>query len=648
MEQNNNSSQGEAILASSRETPSRSQPSGTSRRLASGNFGQDRQRGGDGSRRLQRDAKRRWMKPTVRRIKVLRGGPPAGGGSAFSGEEADKPKEGGLKIVHLGGLGEIGRNMSVIQYNDEIILIDAGISFPNEQMPGIDFILPNVGYLQGREHMVKAMFFTHGHMDHIGALPFVLNKIGDPDFYAAPLTRAILIKRLEEYKDRKPVNITQIEAGDEIKVSDKLSVKLVRVSHSIPDDLQIVIQTPIGKVVHTSDFKFDETPVNDKPAQIEEMRKLGDEKDVLVLMSDSTGAENEGHSLSEQDITKNLEKIFSEATGMLIMGTFASLINRIQQIITISEKFGRKVVVDGYSMKTNVEITKKLGYIKMQKSTQISMDEIDRYPREKVTVICTGAQGEGNAVLMRIANGEHRHIQPRRNDTFVFSSSVIPGNERNVQFLKDQLYRNGVRVYNYKMMDIHAGGHGNKEDLRTMLKLIRPKFLMPIHGQYSMMVNHGFLGNEEGVPEENVIIADNGTIVNLEKDKFWFDRERAPFDYVFVDGLGVGDIGNVVLRDRQILSEDGFVTIVTLIDSSTGKVKTSPDIISRGFIYLKENRDLLMEIRKRIRHIVEDHKPAGHKHDFAYLKDQIRNQIGLFLFQKTQRRPMVLPVVIEV
>ena len=640
MEQNNNSSQPEAILASSRETPSRSPASGT--------HGRSYRRPGSGSslKRQERDAKRRWMKPTVRRVKVLGRGP-VGGGSAYGGEEAEKLKIGGLKIVHFGGLGEVGRNMSAVQYDNEIILIDAGISFPNEQMPGIDFILPNVGYLQGKEYMIKAMFFTHGHMDHVGALPFVLDRIGDPDFYAAPLTRAILIKRLEEYKDRKPVNIIQIEAGDEIKISDKLSIKVLRVSHSIPDDLQIVINTPIGKIVHTSDFKFDETPVNDKPAQIEEMQRLGDEG-VLLMMSDSTGAENEGHSLSEQDITQNLEKIFTDATGMLIIGTFASLINRIQQIITISEKFGRKVVIDGYSMKTNVEITKRLGYLKMQRGTQIGMDEIDRYPREKVTVICTGAQGEGNAVLMRIANGEHRYILPRKHDTFVFSSSVIPGNERNVQFLKDQLYRNGVRVYNYRMLDIHAGGHGNKEDLRTMLKLIRPKFLMPIHGQYSMMVNHGFLANEEGIPEENIIIADNGTVVNLEKDKFWFDKERAPFDYVFVDGLGVGDIGNVVLRDRQILSEDGFVTIVTLIDSSTGKVKTSPDIISRGFIYLKENRDFLMEIRKRIRHIVEDHRQPGHKHDFAYLKDQIRNQIGLFLFQKTQRRPMVLPVVIEV
>lgn len=641
MQENNNSPQEKVIPASSRESSPRSRTSGT--------YGRNRRGPESGSRKQQRDAKRRWLKPTVRRVRLLKSGT-----RTESSMEADRTaqkqtpeKEGGLKIVHLGGLGEIGRNMSIVQYDDEIILIDAGISFPTEEMPGIDFILPNVGYLKGREHMVKAMFFTHGHMDHIGALPFVLDKIGDPDFYAAPLTRAILIKRLEEYKDRKPITINQIEAGEEIKISDKLSVKVIRVSHSIPDDLQIVIQTPIGKIVHTSDYKFDETPVNDKPAQVEEMKKLGEEQEVLILMSDSTGAENEGHSLSEQDITKNLEKIFSEATGMLILGTFASLINRIQQIITISEKFGRKVVVDGYSMKTNVEICKNLGYLKIQKGTQIGMDEVDRYPREKVTAIVTGAQGEGNAVLMRIANGEHRYVHPRKHDTFVFSSSVIPGNERNVQFLKDQLYRNGVRVYNYKMMDIHAGGHGNKEDLRTMLKLIKPKFFMPIHGQYSMMVNHGFLANEEGVPEKNVIIADNGTVVHLDKDKFWFDRERAPFDYVFVDGLGVGDIGNVVLRDRQILSEDGMFVVVTLVDHSTHTVMGSPDIISRGFIYLKENRDLLMQVRKKIRQIVDSRRNAGELNT-ADLKDQIRNQIGLFLFQKTQRRPMVLPVVIEV
>ena len=647
MEQNNNTSQGEAILASAHPAAEFDSASSRRDRVPRRDGTQRRSNVGTGtSRRQQRDAKRRWMKPTVRKVRVLRGSP-AGGGSAFSGEEAEESRVDGLKIIHFGGLGEVGRNMSAIQYDDEIILIDAGISFPNEQMPGIDFILPNTGYLRGKERMIKAMFFTHGHMDHIGALPFLLNNIGDPDFYASPLTRAMVMKRLEEYKDRKPINIIQIEAGDEIKISDKLSAKVLRVSHSIPDDLMTVIQTPVGKIVHTSDFKFDETPVNDKPAQIEEIEKLGEKKEVIVLMSDSTGAENTGHSLSEQDVTVNLEKIFNEVTGMLIVATFASLINRIQQIITISEKFGRKVVIDGYSMKTNVEITQRLGYLKMQKGTQIGMEEVDRYPREKITAIVTGAQGEGNAVLMRIANGEHKYIHPRKHDTFVFSSSVVPGNERNVQFLKDQLYRNGVKVFNYKMMDIHASGHGNKEDLRKMINLIRPKFFMPIHGQYSMMVNHGFIANEEGIPEENVIIADNGTVVHLEKDKFWFDKERAPSDYVFVDGLGIGDIGNVVLRDRQMLAEDGMFVIVTLFDHATHTVRGSPDIISRGFVYLKENRELLMQVRKKIRQIVESQKNVREP-NLADIKDQLRNEIGLFLFQKTQRRPMVLPVVIEV
>jgi ribonuclease J len=589
----------------------------------------------------RRDQKRRWMKPAVRQVKVL--------AETIRKEHSRQAGNGvgGLKIVHLGGLGEVGRNMSAIQYDNEIILIDAGVRFGDEKMPGIDFIIPNTGYLEDKKHMVKAMFFTHGHMDHIGAFPFVRKMIGDPDIYAAPLTRAILIKRQDDFKDQKLPVINLVQPGDEIKISDKLSVKVLRVSHSIPDDLEIVISTPVGKIVHTSDFKFDETPVNDKPADIEEMKKLGTEN-VLLLMSDSTGAENEGHSLSEKDITRNLDKLISEATGMLILGTFASLINRVQQIITISEKYGRKVVFDGYSMKTNTEICKKLGYLKMKRDTQISMDQINDYPREKITAVVTGAQGEGNAVLMRIANGEHRQIRIHKNDTLVFSSSVIPGNERDVQFLKDQLYRNGAKVYNYKMMDIHAGGHGNKEDLRKMIQLIKPKFLMPIHGQYSMMINHGLMGQEEGIPAENVIIADNGSVVHFDKDKWWFDTKHAPSDYVFVDGLGVGDIGNVVLRDRQVLSEDGFVVVITIVDSSTGKVRTSPDIISRGFIYLKDNRDMLMQVRKKIRYIVEGHKHNGGEHNMAYLKDRVRNQIGQFLFQKTQRRPMVLPVIIEV
>ena len=584
-------------------------------------------------------AKRRWMKPVVRQVRVFKSDKDAP-------HKPTENKVGGLKIIHFGGLGEVGRNMSAIQYDNEIILIDAGVRFPKEDMPGIDFIIPNAGYLDDKKDMVKAMFFTHGHMDHIGALPFIRDRIGDPDIYAAPLTKAILIKRQDDFKFQKPLEINEIKAGDEIRVSDKLTVKVLRINHSIPDDLEIVIKTPIGNVVHTSDFKFDNTPVNDLPADIEEMKKLAQEG-VLVLMSDSTGAEKEGHSLSEQQVTANLEKLFTEATGMIILGTFASLINRIQQIITISENFGKKVVFDGYSMKTNVEICKKLGYLKIKKDTQISMEEVNSYPKDKVVACVTGAQGEGNAVLMRIANGEHRHLRTSKNDTYIFSSSVIPGNEVNVQFLKDQLYRNGAKVFNYQMLDVHTGGHGNKEDLREMIRLIKPKFMFPIHGQYSMMVNHGLMAQGEGIPEANVIIADNGTVVNIEKDKWWFDKMRAPSDYVFVDGLGIGDIGNVVLRDRQVLSEDGMFVIVVLIHSKTGTVRGSPDIISRGFIYLKENKELLSQVRKRIKFIVEG-KGAHQQPNLPFLKDQIRNQIGLFLFQKTERRPMILPVLIEV
>lgn len=592
-------------------------------------------------RKLQRSQRERWMKPVVRRVKVLQ--------ETFRKEQQrDAGVEiGGLKIIHFGGLGEVGRNMSAIQYDDEIILVDAGVRFGDEKMPGIDFIIPNASYLDDKRHMIKAMFFTHGHMDHIGALPFIIDKLGDIDIYAAPLTRAILMKRMDEFRDKRQPDIIPFNPGDEVRISHKLSVKALRISHSIPDDLLLAVKTPIGTVVHTSDYKFDETPVNDKPADIEEMKRLGQEG-VLVLMSDSTGAEKEGHSLSEQDITENLDKLIRESTGMLILGTFASLINRVQQIITISEKYGRKIVFDGYSMKTNVEICKKLGYLRIARDTQISMDEIDNYPRNKIVAVVTGAQGEGNAVLMRIANGDHRYIRILKNDTIVFSSSVIPGNEKDVQFLKDQLYRNGATVFNYQLLDVHAGGHGNREDLREMIKLIRPKFLFPIHGQYSMMVMHGKLGREEGVPEENIIIADNGSIVHIENERWWFDRDKAPADYVFVDGLGVGDIGNVVLRDRQILAEDGMFVVIALVQHSPHghKLMTSPDIISRGFIYLKENKEMLMHVRKKVKQIVESQKM--YEPNFAYLKEQLRNQIGLFLFQKTQRRPMILPVVIEV
>ncbi len=583
---------------------------------------------------------RRRPKPVVRQIKVLR--------RDNEGSPEDHARAGGLKVIHFGGLGEIGKNnMTAIQYNEEIILIDGGLGFPRQNMPGIDFSIPNIGYLTGKEHMIQAWFFSHGHLDHIGAVPFIMHKVGDPDVYAAPLTKALLMKRMEEYKDRKPLDIDEFKAGEEVSVGQYFKVKAHRISHSVPDDLMFEIKTPVGTIVHAYDYKMDKDPVNDIPMNLDELKAVGD-NGVLLFMGDSTGAEIDGHSLSESNVTHDLEKLMVEATGLTIVGCFASALNRIQQVVTLAEKIGKKVVFDGYSMKTNVEIAKKLGYLKIQRGTQITLEEVASHPRDKVVAIVTGAQGNENASLMRIANGEHRFIHPIVGDSYIFSSSIIPGNESEIQFVKDQLYRNGAKVFNYRMMDVHAGGHGNREDIRDLLKLLRPKFLMPVHGQYSMMINHGLIAQEEGMDKKNIIIADNGNITHIEADRWWLDKEQAPSDPVYVDGLGIGDIGNVVLRDRQMLSEDGFLVVIVKVERGTGKVSGSPDIISRGFIYLKDNKDLLMQMRKKIRFIVDNNTAQGKDINGTYLKDELRNQVGLFLFQKTERRPMVLPVLIEV
>lgn len=560
-------------------------------------------------------------------------------------EEADGSiRKDTLKIIPLGGLGEVGRNMTIIEYKDDIIVVDVGFGFPKDDMPGIDYTLPNVGYLEGKQGRIKGLILTHGHMDHVGGLPYLVQRLGNPTIYAANLTRGIVIKRHQEFPSLPELDIEVVAPGDKIKLGE-IEVEFFHVNHNIPDDTALIITTPAGNIVHTADFKFDAHPLNEQPADLDFIRSIGD-RGVTVLMSDSTGAEKDGTSVSESVIQDNLEIIFKEATGMIIAGTFSSIINRIQQLITLSEKYGRKVVFDGFSLKSNVEIAKEFNQIKMQKDTQIPIEQIDNYPRNKITLIGTGAQGEGRAVLMRIASGEHRHVQLRKNDSVIFSSSVIPGNERTVQDLKDLLYRLGGRVYHYGMMDIHASGHAHKEDLKLMIRLIRPKFLMPIHGQYSMMVNHSYLGQQENIPEKNIIIADNGSIIHVTPDEWWFDKKMAASDIVMVDGLGIGDVGNVVIRDRQVLAEDGMFVIIVLIDSRMGKVRGSPDIISRGFVYLKENKELLTQVRKKIKFLVE--KKATKPINWVYLKDAIRDEVGQYLFQKTERRPMVLPVVIEV
>jgi len=410
--------------------------------------------------------------------------------------------------------------------------------------------------------------------------------------------------------------------------------------------LGIIILTPIGIVVHTGDFKLDLQPSGDAEPEIAKIAKLSEEN-VLALMSDSTNATQPGHQFSEKEIEGNLEDIIRKSTGRIIIGTFSSLLGRLQQIIKLAEKYNRKVIVDGYSMKTNIEIAQKLGYLKVSKGTLIPLSEISNYPSRRIIVLCTGAQGEGRAVLMRIANREHKSIRIEPGDTVVFSSSVVPGNERAVQRLVDNLYREGAEVINYRMMDIHAGGHAKQEDLKLMIKLINPKYFIPIEGNHSFLKIHAKVAESIGFNPKNIFVADNGQVMEFTKTTGRITNKRVPSDYVMVDGLGVGDVSNVVLRDRQMMSADGMLVVIATIDSKTGNIIGSPDIISRGFVYMKNSKRLIAETREKVKKILKDNNPSVSAND-TYIKNKIRDDIGQCLFSKTQRRPMILPVVIEV
>ncbi len=551
-----------------------------------------------------------------------------------------------LRIIPLGGLGEVGRNMTLFEYKGKILIIDVGLRMPEEDMPGIDFIIPDISYLKKKQKNILGIVFTHGHYDHIGALPYLVEKLGNPLMFASKLTKGIILKRQEEFPFKSKLEIVEVEDKSRIKLGP-FKIEFFHQNHNIPGNLGLFIQTPAGNIVHTSDFKFDKTPINEAPVDFNYLEQIGRQK-ILLLMSDSTGAEENGRSLSESDISKNLEEIFKNAQGRIISATFSSLINRIQQIISLSEKYKRKVAIEGYSMKNNIELARNLGYLKIKKEIIISTKEIKNYPDSKVTVLCTGAQGEGRAALMKIANREHRILRLKKNDTIIFSSSVIPGNERTVQILKDELYRQKAKVFHYKMMDIHAGGHAKQEELKKMIQLIKPKFFLPIHGQYSMLVSHAELAQSVGIPQKNIIVIENGQAIDLNVQGFSLDKRKIPSSYVMVDGLGVGDIGEVVLRDRQALAEDGMFVIIVVIDRQKGKVKGSPDIISRGFVYLRESKGLLQETRKKVIEIVDKAAGTGGAVNWVYVKDEIRNKIGQFFFSKTKRRPMILPVVIEV
>jgi len=552
-----------------------------------------------------------------------------------------------LRVCVLGGLGEVGRNLSFLEYKNQILVFDCGLRFPEENMPGIDFIIPNVDYLEKNRNKILGLFITHGHYDHIGAIPYIVSKIGNPPIYTAPLTRAIILKRQEDFPNQPRMNIETIDQNKlEAITLGHFRIYPFRVNHNVPDSLGFSVETELGMVFYIPDFKFDFSPIIDPPADLGRITKLAS-RGTLLLMADSTGAEETGHSISEKAIYEDLERIFEKAPGRIIAATFASLLSRIQQLIWLSEKFNRRVVIDGYSMKSTVEIARNLGYLKINKNTLISPQESEALHRKQLTIICTGSQGEDKAVLMRIVNREHKYFRVEKGDTIIFSSSVVPGNERTVQNLKDNFYRQGARVFHYKMMDIHAGGHAQQEDLKLLLNLIRPKFFMPIHGQYSMLRAHADLAEQLGFPKENIAVAANGQVVEVTKNSLRFLAEELPASYVMVDGLGVGDVGEVVLRDRRQLSKDGMLVIVGVIDGEKGEIRGEPEIYSSGFVYIKESKGFMKEINELVKEIIKKTISKDHTTNWAYVKDNLRDKIGEFIYKKTGRRPMILPFVVE-
>lgn len=551
-----------------------------------------------------------------------------------------------LKITVLGGNEEVGRNMSMLEYGNDILLIDMGLQFPDEDMPGVDYIIPNVSCLKGKEKNIRGVIITHAHYDHIGGIPHLMPRLGNPPLFATDLTCGIIKKRQEDHKDSPPLNIHVVKHDDVLQLGS-FKVEFFGVAHSVPSSMGVIVDTPCGIVVHTGDFKLDADPGAQSVQETHKMLKLG-ERNVLALMIDSTNATKTGRQLTESTIQHNIDEIIANAKGKIIIGTFASMIARVQQIILACERAGRKVAVEGFSMRSNIMIAQELGYMKIQKGTIIETKRINDYPPDKVAVVCTGAQGEERAVLMRIANREHPFIEIEAGDTVVFSSSVIPGNERSVQRVKDTLYREGANVVHYQMMDVHAGGHAQQEDLVETHQMIKPKYIIPIEGHYSFLVEHSKAAVKAGFPKDNIMIADNGQIMEFDKERNGrITNQKVPTDYVFVDGLGVGNTNHVVLRDRQELSGDGIVIVIAVVNHRTGQLLHLPDIISRGFVYMKEQQELIQLTRKKVADLLKSADPKVSR-DIGDIKDVVRDELGEFLFHKTQLRPMVLPIIVEV
>jgi len=555
-----------------------------------------------------------------------------------------------LRIIPIGGCEEVGRNMTVFEYMEDIVILDMGIQFPEEDMPGIDYIVPNTKYLEGREKDVKGVIFSHGHLDHIGAAPILLKKLGYPVIAGRDLTLALLKHNLED-KDKgstKNLKIIRINGIDDVIKMGKFTIKFFQVEHSIMDAVGVIVETPAGIAIHPGDWTMERDKKGNATLEYKQLAKLKSKEKPTVLMLESLGAIHEQRHGTYEEMYENIQKIIEDAPGRIIIGTFASQIERIKWVIAAAEKLGKKIFLEGYSMKINTEIAQKLGYIKLQKGTIGDIRKIDKYKDSEIVVICTGAQGEANAVLSRIVSGNHRSLKLKRQDTVVFSSSIIPGNERTIQRLKDNMYRQCDNVIHKDIMEVHVSGHATKTDILDMVKQIDPTYFIPVYANHYMLCEAANLVKKQGkFPEDKVFIPDNGSIIEIGPHGAKMLEEKAPSDYVFVDGLGVTDSQNVVLRDRQVLAEDGMVVIIATIESKTGRLIQNPDIISRGFVFLKDNKELIEGVRHKVKKIVITSDPKTWA-DTNEIKNNLRDKIGQFLLQKTQKRPMILPVVIEV
>ncbi|MBR5535332.1 MAG: ribonuclease J [Clostridia bacterium] len=552
-------------------------------------------------------------------------------------------KKNKIKVIPLGGLGEIGKNLTVFEYGNEIIVLDCGMAFPDEDMPGVDAVIPDITYLIKNQDKVKALFITHGHEDHIGCIPYFLNEINVP-VYGTRMAIGLIEQKLKEFGRLSVSKLNRVNAGDVISVSKNFSVEFLRVNHSISDAAGVAIKTPAGTIVHTGDFKIDCTPIQGTMIDLARFGQLGTQG-VLALMSDSTNAERPGYTMSERTVGEKFDSIFEKTKKRIIVATFASNVDRVNQIIAAAVKHNRKVAVSGRSMINIIEVATSLGYLEIPKGTLISLDEVRKYNNHQIVIITTGSQGEPMSALTRMAFSDHKKVEITKDDLVIISASPIPGNEKPVSNVINELYRKGAEVIHQSLMEVHVSGHACREELKIIMGLTKPKYFIPVHGEHRHLLKHSELARSMGIADNKIFRLENGQVLELGMDEGKVTGS-VPVGKVLVDGYGVGDVGNIVLRDRKNLSQNGII-IASLTLSPKKKLVAGPDIISRGFVYVRENEDLMEALKQVAEDSIND-TLRSKNNDWTSIKTNLRNALGEFIYEKTKRKPMILPIIQEV